>query len=71
MLPSPLFQSFHKVTDTVIRHLRSPIKKEAPREAVDFCKLGELVKLEKMLSGEISESGKIAALCRKQASVGI
>ncbi|PAV76655.1 hypothetical protein WR25_23381 [Diploscapter pachys] len=49
-------KGLNKVTDTVIRHLRSPIRKEAPRETADFCKLGELIKLEKMLSGDVADS---------------
>uniref|UniRef100_A0A1I7X2Y9 SOCS box domain-containing protein n=1 Tax=Heterorhabditis bacteriophora TaxID=37862 RepID=A0A1I7X2Y9_HETBA len=60
-------KGLNKVTDTVIRHLRSPIRKEAPKETVDFCKLGELIKLEKMLSGDVSDSVKMTSICRKQA----
>lgn len=63
---NPDLQSFNKVTDTVIKHLRSPIRKEAPKESIDFCKLGELIKLEKMLSGDVSDSVKMTTICRKQ-----
>ncbi|CAI4233182.1 unnamed protein product [Auanema sp. JU1783] len=59
-------KGINKMTDTVIRHLRSPIRREAPRETVDFCKLGELIKLEKMLSGDVSDSVKMTSICRKQ-----
>lgn len=54
------------MADSVIRHLRSPIRKDAPKETVDFCKLGELIKLEKMLSGDVSDSVKMTSICRKQ-----
>ncbi|VDD92868.1 unnamed protein product [Enterobius vermicularis] len=49
-------KGFRKVTDIVIKHLRSPAKKSTSKEMVEFCKYGELVKLEKMLSGDISNS---------------
>ncbi|CAJ0583257.1 unnamed protein product, partial [Mesorhabditis spiculigera] len=59
-------RGFNKVTDSVIRHIRSPVRKEAPRESVDFCKLGELIKLEKTLSGDVNETVRMTSICRKQ-----
>ncbi|VDK28794.1 unnamed protein product [Anisakis simplex] len=54
------------MTDIVIRKLRSPIKKESPIESVDFCKYGELIKLEKMLSGDVCDMIKVASIRNKQ-----
>ncbi|KHN85420.1 GTPase-activating Rap/Ran-GAP domain-like protein 3, partial [Toxocara canis] len=59
-------KGFHKVTDIVIRKLRSPIKKESPMESIDFCKYGELIKLEKMLSGDVNDMVKVASIRSKQ-----
>ncbi|KAF8385428.1 hypothetical protein PRIPAC_74570, partial [Pristionchus pacificus] len=58
-------KGFNRVTDAVIRHIRSPVRKDAPRESIDFCKFGELIKLEKMLSGEVVDAVKMN-VCRRQ-----
>uniref|UniRef100_A0A915CAG8 GTPase-activating Rap/Ran-GAP domain-like protein 3 n=2 Tax=Parascaris univalens TaxID=6257 RepID=A0A915CAG8_PARUN len=59
-------KGFHKVTDIVIRKLRSPSKKESSTEGVDFCKYGELIKLEKMLSGDVNDMVQVASIRSKQ-----
>uniref|UniRef100_A0A183D9R2 Rap-GAP domain-containing protein n=1 Tax=Gongylonema pulchrum TaxID=637853 RepID=A0A183D9R2_9BILA len=56
-----------KITDNVIQKLRSPVKKDKPRELTDFCKFGELIKLEKMLCGDISQT--IKATARKRVRI--
>ncbi|VDN56741.1 unnamed protein product [Dracunculus medinensis] len=48
-------KTFHKVTDIVIKRLLSPMKKEM-KDRIDFCKYGELIKLEKMLCGDVSDA---------------
>lgn len=40
------------------------MKKDKPKELTNFCKFGELIKLEKMLCGDISQTFKASA--RKQ-----
>lgn len=60
------FQTFHKVTDIVIKRLLSPMKKEM-KDRIDFCKYGELIKLEKMLCGDVSDAVQAVTICRKQA----